>query len=36
LIPSRQVSFSGTRTALMCQDFIAAIDAASLGPSKNP
>jgi hypothetical protein len=36
LIPSQQVSFSGTRTELMCHDFIARIDAMSLGPSKNP
>jgi hypothetical protein len=35
-MPSQQVSLSGTRTALMCHDFIAPIEAASLGPSKNP
>jgi hypothetical protein len=36
LIPSQQVSFSGTRTELIRQRFIAAIEAASIGPSKNP
>ena len=34
LIPSQQLSFSGTRTALMCQLFIALIEAQSVGPSK--
>jgi hypothetical protein len=36
LMPSQQVSLSGTRTALMRHDFIASIEVASLGPSKNP
>src|SRR5205823_13176266 len=33
---SQQSSFSGMRTALMCQPAIAAMDAASFGPSKRP
>src|SRR5579864_8784985 len=34
-MPSQQSSLSGTRTAMMCQDAMTAMEAASLGPSKN-
>jgi hypothetical protein len=34
--PSQHASFSGTRTTLIRQDFIAAIAAASVGPSFRP
>ncbi len=34
LIPSQQLSFSGTRTELIFQLFIALIEAQSVGPSK--
>lgn len=36
LIPSQQVSFSATRTELICQLFITAIEAESIGPSNSP
>src|ERR1700737_616463 len=36
-MPNQQSSFIGSRTALMCHDFMAAIDAlSSVGPSKMP
>src|SRR5205823_1372264 len=36
LMPSQQSSLSGTRTLFTCHAAMAAIDAASLGPSKMP
>ncbi len=35
-MPSQQSSLSGMRTALACQEVMAATDAWSEGPSKNP